>query len=40
MKAIIITKKICDKKNFINLNKEIFLFNKIDYIKIKKLNQM
>ena len=37
MKAIIITKKIWDKKNFINLNKEIFLFNKINYIKIKKI---
>lgn len=37
MKAIIITKKIWNKKNFKNLNNEIFLLNKINYSKIKKL---
>jgi methionyl-tRNA formyltransferase len=38
MKYIIITKKIWDKKNFDKINKKIFLLNKIDYSKIKKIN--
>ena len=38
MKYIIITKKIWDKKNFKKINKGIFILNKIDNLKIKKIN--
>ena len=38
MKYIIITKKIWDKKNFNKIDKKIFVLNKIDSVKIKKIN--
>ena len=38
MKFIIITKKKWDLNNFKNLNKNIFVFDKINLIKIKKIN--
>jgi len=38
MKYIIITKKIWDKKNFNKINKKILVLNKIDKVKIKRIN--
>ena len=38
MKYIIITKEIWDKKNFNKIDKKIFVLNKIDNVKIKKIN--
>ena len=38
MKYIIITKKIWDTKNFNKIGKKIFILNKIDDVKIKKIN--
>jgi methionyl-tRNA formyltransferase len=38
MKYIIITKKIWDRKNFEKINKKIFILNKVNNQKIKKIN--
>ena len=38
MKYIIVTKKIWDKKNFEKIDKKIFILNKINNQKIKKIN--